>query len=265
MTRIATYNINGINARLSVLLRWLEETEPDIACLQELKAPDERFPEQALVEAGYHAVWLGQKRWNGVAILSRGHVPVLTRKNLASGQSESRYIEAAVNGILVGCLYVPNGNPVAGPKFPAKLAWYNRLQAHADHLLASDAPVVLAGDFNVMPTALDVYNPARWESDALFRPEIREAYARLIDSGWTDALRTCFEEQRVYTFWQYFQNAFARDAGLRIDHLLLSRHLATLLTSAGVDRDVRGWEGASDHAPAWIELKLPGKARRRRR
>jgi exodeoxyribonuclease-3 len=263
MTKIATFNINGINGRLPILLKWLEQTKPDIVCLQELKAPDDRFPSEALKAAGYHAAWLGQKSWNGVAILSRNGAPVVTRRNLIRS-AESRYIEAAVDGILVGCLYAPNGNPVNGPKFPAKLEWYRHLKAHADALRASDVPVVLAGDFNVMPTDIDVYNPTRWEGDALFRPEIRDAYVALVESGWTDALRTFFGDQKIYTFWQYFRNAFARDAGLRIDHFLLTQDLAARLTGAGVDRDVRGWEGSSDHAPTWIVLQNARKRRSRR-
>lgn len=262
MTRIATFNINGINGRLPILLQWLDETKPDIVCLQELKAPDERFPRRSLEDMGYHAVWLGQKSWNGVAILSRGRTPVVTRLNLKRGQAEARYIEAAVNGILIGCLYAPNGNPTNGPKFPAKLKWFEHFKKHADQLLASGIPVVLAGDFNVMPTELDVYNPDRWQGDALFRPEVRDVYARLVASGWTDALRTHYGKRQVFTFWHYFRNAFARNAGLRIDHLLLTKDLADQLVDAGVDRDVRGWDGASDHAPTWIELRKPKRRRK---
>ena len=260
MTKIATFNINGINGRLPILLKWLEQTKPDIVCLQELKAPDERFPREALEKAGYHSAWLGQKSWNGVAILSRDRAPVVTRENLKKSP-DSRYLEAAVNGLIVGCLYAPNGNPADGPKFPAKLEWFKALQERADHLRESGAPVVLAGDFNVMPMNIDVYNPARWQDDALFRPEVRDAYAQLLDSGWTDALRTFFGKEKVYTFWAYFRNAYARDAGLRIDHFLLSKDLAGQLADAGVDRDVRGWEGASDHAPTWIVLQSARKRR----
>jgi exodeoxyribonuclease III len=254
--RIATYNINGVNGRIANLLAWLEETEPDVVCLQELKAPDEKFPAATLREAGYSAVWLGQQSWNGVAILARGREPVETRRALPGDphDAQSRYIEAAVDGILVGCLYVPNGNPAPGPKFDYKLRWFERLQQHAKTLLAAGVPVALVGDFNVMPTDLDVYSPERWADNALFRPEVRDAYRRLVDQGWTDALRTMHPGERIYTFWKYFRNAFARDAGLRIDHFLLSPVLATRLTAAGVDRDVRAREHASDHAPAWIEL-----------
>jgi exodeoxyribonuclease III len=254
--RIATYNVNGINGRLANLLAWLEEAAPDIVCLQELKAPDERFPAAALRAAGYGAIWHGQKSWNGVAILARGAEPVETRRGLPGDPDDthSRYIEAAVGGILVGCLYLPNGNPAPGPKFDYKLRWFERLTRYAETLLESGAPAVLAGDFNVMPTDLDVYAPERWVDDALFRPEVRDAYRRLVEQGWTDALRVLHPGERIYTFWKYFRNAFARDAGLRIDHLLLSPSLAGRLVAAGVDRDVRGRERASDHAPVWIEI-----------
>ena len=255
--KIATYNVNGINGRLLVLLRWLADAQPDVVCLQELKAPQERFPEAALQEAGYAAIWHGQKSWNGVAILARGTTPVETRRGLPGDpdDSHSRYIEAAVNGFLVGCVYLPNGNPYPGPKFEYKLRWFERLTAHAAELMASDAPVVLAGDFNVMPTDLDVYKPERWTDDALFRPEVRDAFRRLVSQGWTDSLRALHPNERIYTFWDYFRNAWARDAGLRIDHLLVSPAAAPRLRGAGVDREVRGWEKSSDHAPVWIELR----------
>jgi exodeoxyribonuclease-3 len=257
--RIATFNVNGVNGRLPVLLRWLEETSPDIVCLQELKS--ETFPLSAVRAAGYEAIWHGQKSWNGVAILSRGKPLVETRRALPGGEDDlhSRYIEAAVDGLLIGCLYVPNGNPVKSEKFGFKLSWFERLIAHAAELLATGAPVVLAGDYNVMPTELDVYKPERWVNDALFRVEVRDAFRRLAAQGWTDALRTLHPGERIYTFWDYFRNAYARDAGLRIDHLLLSPALAPRLKGAGVDRDVRAWEKASDHAPVWIELKDGGK------
>jgi exodeoxyribonuclease-3 len=254
--RIATYNVNGVNGRLPVLLRWLGEARPDIACLQELKAPQEKFPEAAIREAGYNAVWHGQKSWNGVAILARGTKPVETRRGLPGDpeDSHSRYIEAAINGIIVGCLYLPNGNPAPGPKFDYKLRWFERLIAHGAELLAQPMPVLLAGDYNVMPTDLDVYAPARWVDDALFRPEVRNAYRRLVGQGWTDALRTLHPGERIYTFWDYFRNSYARNAGLRIDHLLLNPVLAPRLQAAGVDRDVRGWEKSSEHAPTWVEI-----------
>lgn len=257
--RIATYNVNGVNGRLPVLLRWLAETGPDIVCLQELKAPDERFPESAIRELGYEAAWAGQKSWNGVAILSRVGPIEVTRRGLP-GESEdvqSRYIEAAVAGIVIGCLYLPNGNPRPGPKCDYKLRWFERLLAHAAELIGTGLPVVLAGDYNVMPTERDVYKPERWLDDALFAPEVRAAYARLLDQGWTDALRTLHPDATIYTFWDYFRNAYGRDAGLRIDHLLLSPVLARRLAAAEVDRNVRGWEKTSDHAPVWIELTEP--------
>jgi exodeoxyribonuclease-3 len=260
--RIATYNVNGINGRLPSLLGWLKEAAPDVVCLQELKAPDDKFPEAAVRAAGYGAVWHGQKSWNGVAVLARGAQPVQIRRGLPGDPDDthSRYIEAAINGTIVGCLYLPNGNPAPGPKFNYKLRWFDRLAEHAASLLATGEPVVLAGDYNVMATDLDVYAPERWVDDALFRPEVRDAYRRLVEQGWTDALRALYPGERIYTFWKYFRNAFARDAGLRIDHLLLSPPLAKRLISAGVDREVRGREHASDHAPAWIELAEPPKA-----
>jgi exodeoxyribonuclease-3 len=254
--RIATYNVNGVNGRLPVLLRWLAETSPDVVCLQELKSPDEKFPREAIEAAGYGAIWHGQKSWNGVAILGKGATPVETRRGLPGGPDDvqSRYIEAAIDGVLVGCLYLPNGNPYPGPKFDYKLRWFERLTQRSAHLLSSGAPVVLAGDYNVMPTDLDVYKPERWTDDALFRIEVRQAYARLIAQGWTDALRHLHPNERIFTFWDYFRNAYARDAGLRIDHLLLSPSIADRLEDAQVDRFVRGWDKTSDHAPTWIEI-----------
>jgi exodeoxyribonuclease-3 len=258
--KIATYNVNGVNGRLPVLLRWLQESTPDVVCLQELKAPPEKFPEHAIGDAGYEAIWHGQKSWNGVAILSRLGKPEEVRRALPGDPEDahSRYIEAVVDGIVVGCLYLPNGNPAPGPKFDYKLAWFKRLAVHAKKLLAQETPVVLAGDYNVMPTELDVYKPERWVDDALFRPETRAAFHHLMAQGWTDALRTLYPKEKIYTFWDYFRNAYARDAGLRIDHFLLSPQLAGGLVAAGVDRHVRGWEKSSDHAPVWIEVRKPG-------
>jgi len=263
--KIATYNVNGVNGRLPVLLRWLAETSPDVVCLQELKAPQERFPEAAIREAGYGCIWLGQKSWNGVAILAKGSDPLETRRGLPGDpdRTQSRYIEAAINGVLVGCLYLPNGNPAPGPKFDYKLRWFAAFQAHAATLLATGAPVILAGDYNVMPTELDVYKPERWIDDALFRPEVREAFHSVAAQGWTDALRTLHPGERIFTFWDYFRNAYGRDAGLRIDHLLLSPAIASRLVDAQVDRFVRGWEKTSDHAPVWVKLE-DQPARRRR-
>ena len=254
--KIATYNVNGINGRLPVLLRWLAEREPDVICLQELKAPQEKFPHAAIEAAGYQAIWHGQKSWNGVAILSRTGTPVETRRGLPDDpdESQSRYIEAAVNGVLIAGLYLPNGNPRPGPKFDYKMRWFEQLIRHAQDLIDTGMPVVLAGDFNVMPTERDVYKPERWQDDALFAPEVRAAFARLVAQGWTDALRTIHPDETIYTFWDYFRNAYARDAGLRIDHLLLSPSLGPHLRDACVDRNVRGWEKSSDHAPVWIDL-----------
>ena len=254
--KIATYNVNGVNGRLPVLLRWLAETQPDIACLQELKAPQEKFPEQDILNAGYTAIWHGQKSWNGVAILSRiGELQEVRRTLPGEDEDDhSRYIEAIINGITIGCLYLPNGNPSPGPKFDYKLRWFERLTTHAAELLASDKPVILTGDYNVMPTELDVYKPERWVNDALFRPETRQAFKNLVDQGWTDAIRTLYPDEVIYTFWDYFRNAYGRNAGLRIDHFLLSPHFKKKLIAAGVDKEVRGWEKTSDHAPVWIEV-----------
>jgi exodeoxyribonuclease III len=256
LLKIATYNVNGVNGRLPVLLRWLAESKPDVACLQELKAPQEKFPEAAIREAGYGVIWHGQKSWNGVAILARGRDPRESRRGLPGDPEDihSRYIEAQIGDILIGCIYLPNGNPAPGPKFDYKLRWFERLMKHAESLLTADAPVILAGDYNVMPTDIDVYKPERWVDDALFRPEVREAFARLTAAGWTDAIRKLYPSERIYTFWDYFRNAYARNAGLRIDHLLLSPSMVPRLASAGVDRDVRGWEKSSDHAPTWVEI-----------
>lgn len=255
--KIATYNVNGVNGRLPVLLRWLAETKPDVVCLQELKAPQDKFPLQAINDAGYNAVWKGQKSWNGVAILSRGVEIEEVRNEIPGNEVDenSRYIEASIGGILIGCLYLPNGNPFPGPKFEYKLDWFEKFTKHASSLVNSKEAVVLAGDFNVIPTELDVYNPARWLNDALFRPESRAAYQRLLEMGWRDSIRSLYPEERIYTFWDYFRQSFDRNSGLRIDHLLLNPHLSGRLVSAGVDRQVRGWEKTSDHAPTWIELR----------
>jgi len=254
--RIASYNVNSINARMPILLRWLEETTPDIVCLQELKAPQESFPEKAINNAGYNAIWHGQKSWNGVAILARD-MEIKERCRVLPGDpndEHSRYIEAEINNIVVGGLYLPNGNPAPGPKFDYKLQWMERLTLHAAELLASEMPVVLAGDYNVIPTALDAYKAERWVNDALFRPETRAAFEKLTGQGWTDAIRKLNPDKVIYTFWDYFRDAYGRDAGLRIDHFLLSPKLDARLTAAGVDRNVRGWEKSSDHGPVWIEL-----------
>jgi len=262
--KLATYNVNGIKSRLPNLLQWLAREQPDVACLQELKALDGAFPQQALREAGYEALWKGQRSWNGVAILARGRAPLEIRRELPGdpGDDHSRYLEAAVDGVLVACLYLPNGNPQPGPKFDYKLAWFRRLIDHAQVLLLSGHPVVLAGDFNVVPTDADIYNPKSWRKDALLQPQSRACYDELLEQGWTDSIRHLHPDKAVYTFWDYFRQHWQRDAGLRIDHLLLSPSLAPALVAAGVDRWVRGEEHASDHAPAWVRLeraKLKGK------
>jgi exodeoxyribonuclease-3 len=256
--KIATYNVNGIKTRLPNLLHWLEREQPDVACLQELKATDDAFPQQPLREAGYHALWKGQRSWNGVAILARGAEPIEIRRELPGDPSDdhSRYLEAAVEGVVVICLYLPNGNPQPGPKFDYKLAWFERLIAHAAGLSRSGHPVVMAGDYNVVPTDADIYNPRSWLKDALLQPESRACYQRLLQQGWIDSIRHLHPDESVFTFWDYFRKHWDRDAGLRIDHLLLNASLAPCLLEAGVDRWVRGQEHASDHAPAWVKLDL---------
>lgn len=254
--KIATYNVNGVNGRLPVLLRWLQQSKPDIVCLQELKAPQEKFPEAAINEIGYNAIWHGQKSWNGVAMLSKNELPVEIRRVLPGDvdDDQSRYIEATIHGLIIGCIYLPNGNPTPGPKFDYKLDWFKRLTLHAGELIKGETPVILTGDYNVIPTPLDVYKPERWVNDALFLPEVRLAFENLVAQGWTDALRAIFPTETIYTFYDYFRNAFGRNAGLRIDHFLLSPNLKNRLLAAGVDKYVRGWEKSSDHAPVWIEL-----------
>jgi exodeoxyribonuclease III len=263
--KIATFNINNVNHRLPNLVQWLKRARPDIVCLQELKATDAEFPIQKIERAGYHAVWRGQKTWNGVAILSRGAEPIVTRAALPGDRddTQSRYLEAAVDGLLIGCLYLPNGNPQPGPKFDYKLAWFKRLTAHAKRLLAERIPVILAGDFNVAPAQQDIYATRSWDNDALVQPESRAAYRKLVQQGWTDAIRALHPDEPMYTFWHYMRNRWPRDAGLRLDHLLLSPSLSKRLAAAGVDRAVRGRANASDHAPAWVELSEPTRKRAR--
>ena len=255
--RIATYNVNSVRARMPVILRWLKETKPDVACLQELKAQDADFPEEAFTEAGYGAIWYGQKSWNGVAILARGTKPEETARGLAGATEDvqSRYLEAVVHGLTIGCLYLPNGNPAPGPKFDYKLRWMERLREHATGLIAAGSPAILAGDFNVIPTEQDAYQPERWTEDALFRPETRSAFEKLLAQGWTDAIRHLHPTETIYTYFDYFRNAFARNAGLRIDHFLITPDLLTRLKTGGADLEARGWEKSSDHVPAWIELE----------
>lgn len=254
--KIATFNVNNVNKRLGNLLEWLEQTAPDVVCLQELKAEDAAFPEAALARAGYGAVWRGQRSWNGVAILAKGAKPVPTRWELPGDpeDKQSRYVEAAVDGVLIGCLYLPNGNPWPGPKFDYKLAWFERLISHAAGLLATAVPAVLAGDFNVVPTAFDIYKSASWGENALLQPASRAAFEKLLAQGWTDAIRALHPGQPMYSFWDTKRERWARDAGMRLDFLLASPALAPRLRAGGVDREMRGRENASDHAPVWVEL-----------
>jgi len=254
---IASYNVNGVNGRLPVLLRWLGEAKPDVVCLQELKAPNEKFPEQAILDAGYHAVWHGQKSWNGVAILAKKKYPIEgVRRGLAGNKEDeqSRYIQAMINGILIVCIYLPNGNPAPGPKFDYKLAWFSRLITKARSLIKLNTPVIIIGDFNVIPADIDAYKPERWVNDAVFFPESKAAYQKLLNQGWIDSIRKLYPNQKIFTYWDYFRNAFSRDAGIRMDHILLSPGLEKRLKKGGVNRDVRGWEKTSDHAPVWIEI-----------
>lgn len=271
--KIATFNVNGIRPRLQTLLQWLEHEQPDVVCLQELKIADDLFPAAQIRAAGYGAVWHGQRAWNGVAVLARGADPVEIRRGLAgaSDDDQSRYLEAAVFGLAIGCLYLPNGNPQPGPKFDYKLAWFDRLIRHAAALLKREDHVVLAGDFNVVPTdELDIYNSRSWKKDALLQPESRDCWEKLLKQGWTDAIRELYPDQRIFTFWDYFRNHFERGGGLRIDHLLLSPKLSPYLQAGGVDRWVRGQPKPSDHAPTWIQLgaasnKASRSTRRKRR
>jgi exodeoxyribonuclease III len=263
--KIATLNINNVNRRFPNLLAWLKSAKPDVVCLQELKCEQASFPAEALAKAGYKAAWKGQRTWNGVAILSRGPEPIVRRTELPGDKNDtqSRYIEVVINELVVGCIYLPNGNPQPGPKFDYKLDWFKRLQRHANKLLKSKASVVLAGDYNVAPTEIDIYPTTSWDDDALVQPESRAAYAKLVKQGWTDALRHLHPGVRLYTFWHYWRNSWQRNAGLRIDHLLLSPSAARSLEDAGVDRYVRGKPGASDHAPAWVTLNS-SRARKKR-
>ena len=255
--RVATWNINNVTKRLDLLLEWLERTKPDVVALQELKATTAAFPADKLKAAGYESLVVGQSSWNGVALLARGHepLPVVTSLPGDLKDKEARYVEAAINGVLFGCLYLPNGNPQPGPKFDYKLKWMDRLNEHARKLYASRQPVIIAGDYNVVPTDFDIYNPRSWLKDALLQPESRERYQKLLDQGWIDAIRHKYPKERIYTFWDYFRQHWQKNAGLRIDHLLLSDELKPRLVDAGVDRWVRDLEKPSDHAPTWVTLK----------
>ena len=259
--RIATYNINDVRKRLAPLRAWLDVTAPDVVCLQELKCTTAAFPYDAVREMGYEALVHGQARWNGVAILAKGATPIEIRRGLPpvagdeTADAQARYLEAAVEGVVIGCLYLPNGNPQPGPKFDYKLAWFERLQQHAAGLLASGHPVVLAGDYNVVPTDADIYDTRSWRDNALLQPAPRAAFKAMLDAGWVDALHRQSPDEAMYTFWSYLRNRWPRNAGMRIDHLLLSPSLAGRMVKAGVDSAVRGLEGASDHAPAWVEVR----------
>lgn len=254
--KIATYNINGINARLPVLLRWLAEESPDVVCLQELKSPQERFPLQEINDIGYHAVWHGQKSWNGVAVLSKYEIEEVARALPGDPEDvQSRYLEVMIQQVVICCLYLPNGNPFPGPKFDYKLKWIERLAKRAKMLLSMDVLAILIGDFNIIPTEMDAYKPEKYVNDALFRKEVKEVFSQLLEEGWQDSIRQLFPDQQVYTFWDYFRQAYSRNAGLRIDHILLSPSIQDRLIEGGIDHDVRGWEKSSDHAPTWIRLR----------
>ncbi|MCY0976728.1 exodeoxyribonuclease III [Chryseobacterium wangxinyae] len=255
--KIATYNVNGVNGRLPVLLKWLKEAEPDIVCLQELKCPQEKFPIEEINNAGYNAIWKGQKSWNGVAILAKGHEITEVQNTLPgdSDDEQSRYIEAIINKIVICCLYLPNGNPYPGPKFDYKLSWIKRFKRRTNQLIKMELPAILIGDFNIIPTEKDVHKPEKWEDDALYRKEVRNAFKDLEKKGWIDSLRKIYPNETIYTFWDYLYRAYDRNAGIRLDHILLSPYLADSLITAGVDKHVRGWEKSSDHAPTWINIK----------
>ncbi|MFC5872239.1 exodeoxyribonuclease-3 [Chryseobacterium arachidis] len=255
--KIATYNINGVNGHLPILLKWLKESQPDIVCLQELKAPQEKFPIKEITEAGYNAVWKGQKSWNGVAILSKGYDITEVQDSLPGDDEDvqSRYLEVIIEKIVICCLYIPNGNPYPGEKYEYKLSWLNRLKKRADELLDLDIPAILIGDFNIIPTPSDVYKPEKYKNDALFTEEVRKSFEGLVNSGWKDSLRSLNPDKEIYTFWDYMFKAYNRNAGMRIDHILLSPYLESRLENVGVDKEVRGWEKTSDHAPTWIKLE----------
>ena len=259
--KIATFNINGIKARLPRLKEWLAETRPTVACLQEIKSQDDGFPADEFAELGYEAIWHGQKSFNGVAILVDGSKPVEIKRGLGidgpkDGEGEqSRYIEADVDGVRVVCIYLPNGNPHPGPKFDYKLAWMEKLRSRMAEIWAEEIPCAVVGDFNVIPHDDDVWSPKAMATDALMQPESRDAYSRLLADGWTDAVRTLNPRGGVWTYWDYQAGAWQRDHGFRIDHILLTPELADRLEAVGVDRDHRGREKASDHAPVWARIR----------
>lgn len=255
--KIATYNVNGINGRLPVLFKWLSQAKPDIVCLQELKAPQEKFPIEEINAAGYQVIWKGQKSWNGVAILSKGHEITEVQNSLPGNKDDvqSRYIEAIINKMVICCLYLPNGNPYPSEKFEYKLEWIKRLKKRANELIKMELPAILIGDFNIIPEEIDVYKPEKWIDDALFRKEVRKSFADLQKKGWIDSLRILNPEKQVFTFWDYMYHSYDRNAGMRLDHILISPYLASSLENSGVDSSVRGWEKSSDHAPVWITLK----------
>ena len=256
--KIATYNINGVNGHLDTLLRWLAERSPDVVCLQELKAPQEKFPLDAVSAAGYQAIWHGQKSWNGVAVLARTGLEMVEKSRILAGEDDdlqSRYLEVEIGGLTLINIYLPNGNPYPGPKFEYKLRWMQRLAARAEMLITAEKPAIICGDFNVIPTEADVYKPEKWIDDALFREEVRGLFGEIKAQGWTDAIRHLHPEEKIYTFWDYFRNAYGRDAGLRIDHFLVNDQVLPNVLAVGVDRHVRGWEKTSDHAPVWLEIQ----------
>jgi exodeoxyribonuclease-3 len=255
--KIATYNVNGINGRLPVLLKWLSQAKPDIVCLQELKAPQEKFPIEEINAAGYKAIWKGQKSWNGVAILSKGHEITEVQNSLPGNKDDvqSRYIEAIINKMVICCLYLPNGNPYPGEKFEYKLEWIKRLKKRANELIKMELPAILIGDFNIIPEEIDVYKPEKWIDDALFRKEVRKSFADLQKKGWIDSLRILNPGKQIFTFWDYMYHSYDRNAGMRLDHILISPYLASSLENSGVDSSVRGWEKSSDHTPVWITIK----------
>jgi exodeoxyribonuclease-3 len=253
--KVATFNVNGVKGRMPRLLEWLAETQPDVACLQEIKTGDATFPIAPIEAAGYQAIWHGQRAHHGVAILSRIGLPTEVRRGLPGDDTDlaSRYLEADVGGVRIASVYLPNGNPVPSDNFDYKQRWMERFIAHAQALIGTGLPIVLAGDFNVVPTNADIYNAGSWRFDAVLQPETREKWSRVMAQGWLDAMRHLHPQERIYTFWVN-EAAFHRNAGFRMDFLLLSPALAPRLRGTGVDAEFRGREKPSDHAPVWIRL-----------